>query len=57
MGDAAARQATHKKSDILAMKFRQSDDSKISATCATQTDNIVMTKTTKVTTHDPGDVP
>ena len=44
-----------KKSDILAITFRRSNDSKTPATCATETDSIVTTRTTKVTTHDPSD--
>jgi hypothetical protein len=39
-----------KKSDVLAAIFWQSDESKISATCTSETDDLVTSRTTKVTT-------
>ncbi len=52
----SARQATCKKIGHFGDKnFGKVTTQKILATCVTQTDNIVMTQTMKVMTHDPSD--
>ena len=44
-----------KKSNILEINFSEVTTQKNLVTCMTQTDNIVMTRTIKVATHDPSD--